>query len=120
MPSLMRSTNNERAKGIRSSKPYRKKAQAIAPHETPLPDYDYDQMMAYVRRHGVVYAPLAGQPLSPQYFDLRPRLSALRAGKNVLAIEGHNATVGSKAFTVDPCLIGVLNADPGAPAAGGK
>ena len=39
-----------------------------------------------------------------QEFEIRDANNLLRAGKNLLAIEGHNADIDSSDFSLDPCL----------------
>jgi len=84
-------------------------ARDIARHESDLPDFTLSAYIAHLRRHnGAVYHPLPGLPVSPEYFSLKKHLALLRLGRNVLAIEGHNASAESKAFTLDPQLIGTV------------
>ena len=75
-------------------------AKGIAVHEGSGPEYPPDQP---INRS----TPLEGLPLAPEYFPLTRHLGLLREGGNVLAIEGHNAAVTSKAFTLDPILLGI-------------
>jgi hypothetical protein len=76
-------------------------AKGIAVHEGEGPEYPADQKIG---RFGA----FPGLPLSTELFSLKKHLGLLRNGANILAIEGHNASVTSKAFTLDPHLIGVV------------
>lgn len=73
-------------------------ARGITVHESSGPEYPPDQTIDRA-------TPLEGVPLHTEYFSLKDQLGVLRNGINVLAVEGHNATKASKAFTLDPGLI---------------
>jgi len=85
-------------------------AKEIAVHEGEGPEFNHAEHMAIVRS-GIAYLPLPGMPISPEYFSLKGRLRLFRKGRNVLAIEGHNAALHSKAFTLDPALYLTLQND---------
>jgi hypothetical protein len=76
------------------------KAKGIAAHECKGPEYPQDQKIDRM-------TPLEGVPLAPEYFSLKAHLGLLRNDANVIAIEGHNASVTSKAFTLDPHVVAV-------------
>jgi len=80
-------------------------AKGIAVHEGTGPEYPPDQP---INR----YTPLAGFPAHLECFSLKPHLGLLRNGVNVLAVEGHNASPTSKAFTLDPHLMGTRRTAP--------
>ena len=47
-------------------------------------------------------------------FDLTPHLSKLRAGENLLALQGHNVNTSSSDFVLSPSLFAVLPTSPAA------
>ena len=48
-----------------------------------------------------------------EYFKIDNHATFLRAGTNVLAIEGHNEKIGGSDFCLHPCLVSVTNEKPG-------
>jgi WD40 repeat protein len=61
----------------------------------------------------------AGNAVEPQetVLDLKGQLAKLKKGKNVLAIQGHNANTGSSDFVLSPVLRGASTKAPAPPPA---
>lgn len=80
-------------------------AKGIHVHEPSGPAYSWEKEFALIRE-GAVGGLSEGEPLAPEFFSLKKHVGLLKNGKNILAIETHNASRDSKAFTVDPYLVG--------------
>jgi len=76
----------------------------VTVHEGTGPPYDWAAHRRRVQRD-VVAMVLPGKPLYHEYFPLTGAVGLLREGRNVVAIEGRNASLDSKAFMLDPYLL---------------